>query len=398
MCAGGLDGMKRHWDPLVSMLDGDTSDAAKVAATRIMMGIFTLATGRSSRVRKPNCVMTDATESNMGETKVNEIDPDANKDLPHENKLLNWGLTSRIHHSLLKHLPQLIHALLRGNDNRIESGATQYFKRGGSSNGISGVVHPGRCCIVPFTSWRLHVCILLAELLTHNEPEEKSELQNLNGNEEAEAFSLMAMNAVMELTLPPALQTNNDDQVSESTVLNPWPFLCDWVFDYPENTLYHFQFIRLFKAICMEHHEASLRLVLQKLKFVSRAVKTCSGAYANRGVLLVCLNVLRLRSHSLAPSAFLCQFLKSHDAWKGFQDELLRMTLEQERHSHPVPSKESYFGESINIDLGSSYAVQLGFDGIETYRADSATVQQQPLIAEAADSKKKKKKKKGKRN
>eukprot|EP00547_Thalassionema_nitzschioides_P012176 CAMPEP_0194260744 /NCGR_PEP_ID=MMETSP0158-20130606/45668_1 /TAXON_ID=33649 /ORGANISM="Thalassionema nitzschioides, Strain L26-B" /LENGTH=390 /DNA_ID=CAMNT_0039000845 /DNA_START=1225 /DNA_END=2397 /DNA_ORIENTATION=- len=389
--------MKRHWDPLVSMLDGDTSDAAKVAATRIMMGIFTLATGRSSRVRKPNCVMTDATESNMGETKVNEIDPDANKDLPHENKLLNWGLTSRIHHSLLKHLPQLIHALLRGNDNRIESGATQYFKRGGSSNGISGVVHPGRCCIVPFTSWRLHVCILLAELLTHNEPEEKSELQNLNGNEEAEAFSLMAMNAVMELTLPPALQTNNDDQVSESTVLNPWPFLCDWVFDYPENTLYHFQFIRLFKAICMEHHEASLRLVLQKLKFVSRAVKTCSGAYANRGVLLVCLNVLRLRSHSLAPSAFLCQFLKSHDAWKGFQDELLRMTLEQERHSHPVPSKESYFGESINIDLGSSYAVQLGFDGIETYRADSATVQQQPLIAEAADSKKKKKKKRKKK-
>lgn len=395
-------GQQEWWDPLVAMLDGDTSDAAKVAATRIMMGIFTLATGRSSRIRKLNSVMTDATESSLGETKVNEIDLNADKDLPHENKLLDWGLTSRIHHSLLKHLPQLIHALLRGINNGVESGATQYFGRGGFSNDIPGVVHPGRCCIVPFTSWRLHVCILLAELFTHNEPEEKGGCQHANCDEEAQAFGPMAMNAVMGLTLPPALHTNNDDQFSESTVFNPWPFLCDWVFEYPENTLYHFQFIRLFKAICMEHHEGSLRLVLQKLKFVSRAVKTCSSVLlcANRGALLVCLNVLRLRSHSLAPSAFLCQFLKSHDAWKGFQEELLRMTLEQERRGHPVPSKESCFGEPISVDLGSTYAVQLGFDGMETYHADIATGQQKPSVEEGTDinnSKKKKKKKRKKK-
>jgi hypothetical protein len=39
-------GKPEWWDPLVATLDGESSDAVKVAATRIMMGIFTLATGR----------------------------------------------------------------------------------------------------------------------------------------------------------------------------------------------------------------------------------------------------------------------------------------------------------------------------------------------------------------
>lgn len=76
------------------------------------------------------------------------------------------------------------------------------------------------------------------------------------------------------------------------------------------------------------------------------------------------------------------------------------MTLEQERRGHPVPSKESCFGEPISVDLGSTYAVQLGFDGMETYHADIATGQQKPSVEEGTDinnSKKKKKKKRKKK-
>ena len=108
----------------------------------------------------------------------------------------------------------------------------------------------------------------------------------------------------------------------DTSVFNPWPTLCDWVFQYPENNLYHVQFLRMFQAISLEHHEATLRLVLQKAKFVSRAVRTCKAGGPLRGILLTCLNCLRLRSQSLPPRAFLRQFLESHDAWKDFQGAL----------------------------------------------------------------------------
>lgn len=80
----------------------------------------------------------------------------------------------------------------------------------------------------------------------------------------------------------------------------------------------------MFQAICLEHHEETLRLVLQKAKFVSRAIRSCKAGGSLQGILLICLNTLRLRSQSLPPSAFLRQFLESHDAWKGFQDELTK--------------------------------------------------------------------------
>ena len=317
-------GKSEWWDPLVTKLDGETSDAVKVAATRIIMGIFTLATGRSSRIRKLNAPMTDATENGLGENDTSDIDEEASKNLPHDNKLLDWGLTSKIHLSLLSHLPQLIHALLR-NLYLSEAGATQYFQPGTTVEDFPGVPHPGRCRIIPFTSWRLHVVTLLAELLSYNGiSEEDEEEDHADGKEaEAEVLRLKGMNAVMSLPLSPPLNPDGTEFPPDQA-FNPWPVLCDLVFEYPENALYHFQFIRLFKAICLEHHEPSLRLVLQKVKFVSRAIKGCTDEITSRrGVLLVCLNVLRLRSQSLSPSTFLRQFLESHDLWKGFKDELI---------------------------------------------------------------------------
>ena len=283
-------GKSEWWDPLVSKLDGEASDAVKVAATRIIVGIFTLATGRSSRIRKLNAPMTDATENELAENDMSDIVEEVSKNLPHDNKLLDWGLTSKIHLSLLSHLPQLVHALLR-NLYLSEEGATRYFPPGASVDDIPGVPHPGRCRIVPFTSWRLHVVTLLAELLSYNGISEEDEENNRTDGKEAEVLRLKGMNAVMSLPLPPPLHPHGTELPTDQA-LNPWPVLCDLVFEYPENGLYHFQFIRLFKAICLEHHEPSLRLVLQKVKFVSRAIKGCSDDITSRrGVLLVCLNV-----------------------------------------------------------------------------------------------------------
>lgn len=61
------------------------------------------------------------------------------------------------------------------------------------------------------------------------------------------------------------------------------------------------------------------------------------------------------------------------------------MTINQERPSRPVPGKESIFFKQIGIDLGSRFAAQLGFDGVEAHIED-------PNAVEATATKKKKKK------
>ena len=324
-------GKPEWWDPLVAKVSPQSSEATKVAATRVMMGIFTLATGRSSRIRKTNTPIVDASEANLGgddQVKANEQQPQQQQQQQqHKNKLREWGLTSKIHASLIAHLPQLAQALQAGRRAKTESSscATTYLERGTNHDNndtvaAMGVPHPGRCRIVPFTSWRLHVIALFTEIVTWKEPD-----QGNHNDKDDKNVSLRhkAMSAVMELALPPEMRKNKDGvDNDDDAIMNPWPALCDWVFEYPENSLYHYQFIRLLQAICMEHHEQSLRVVLQKAKFVSRAVKSCQQTGPLRGVLLTCLNILRLRSVTLAPRAFLRQFLESHDAWKAFQETL----------------------------------------------------------------------------
>lgn len=66
------------------------------------------------------------------------------------------------------------------------------------------------------------------------------------------------------------------------------------------------------------------------------------------------------------------------------------MTINQERLFFPIPRKELHFSKPIEIDIGSRYAAQLGFGGIEVYH-------EEPLAADAALKKKKKKRKKKKK-
>lgn len=303
-------GTPEWWAPLVEKLGPQSSSTTRVAATRAMMGILTLATGKSSRLRKSNAPLRDASEAKFDDNIAKTTD-DA-REL--KNLIREWRLTELIHQSLVSHLPQLVQATLH-NDNGIdqqENPATIYFEREEDPAEIAGVPHPGRYRVIPFTSWRLHMVALLTEILTWQDDEIESD---------GPLPRVKAMSAIMELPLPLSLLPDGAEQAHDE-IINPWPKLCDWVFDYPENSLYHFQFVRLFQAVCLEHHEQTLRLVLQKVKFVSRAIKACKQRTPLRGVLITCLNSLRLRSLSLPRSAFLRQFLESHDAWKAFKDDL----------------------------------------------------------------------------
>ena len=48
-----------------------------------------------------------------------------------------------------------------------------------------------------------------------------------------------------------------------------------------------------------------------------------------------------------------------------------RLTLEQRTPSHPIPSKESSFGEAVDIELGGPYATELGLGGFEPYNDEA---------------------------
>jgi hypothetical protein len=306
-------GKTEWWDPLFAKLQNSNA-TTKVTVTRAMMGIFTLATGSSTRIRRIDAPMTDATE-NFYDGVIKQVKP-VNEAHEHKNKLLEWGLTAKIHQALIAHIRQICHIITMKDGD--EEGTTTYWNRGDDKENIPGVPHPGRCRIVPFSTWRLHMIALLAEIVTYN----GDELQT--GHAASESFRHAAMTAIMHRPLPATLLPEGPSTtIIDDSSINPWPSLCDWVFDYPENNLYHFQFIRLFRAVVIEHHEPTLRLVLQKTKFVSRGVRTCKVGGPIRGVLLECLNMLRLRSQSLPPSAFLRQFLYSHDGWKAFQEPLI---------------------------------------------------------------------------
>ena len=71
-----------------------------------------------------------------------------------------------------------------------------------------------------------------------------------------------------------------------------------------------------------------------------------------------------MRSQSLPPNAFLTQYLGSHDLWKGDVQELIEITIQQERPIRPDPFKTGIKDFDDNIDLGSSFATKLGFAGI----------------------------------
>jgi len=383
-------GKDEWWDPVFAQLN-HSNETTKVAATRAMMGIITLATGSSSRIRKVDAPMTDATE-NFDGSKQNDTGKEIHE---HKNKLLEWGLTAKIHRSLIGHIPQLCRILLwkEGAD----QGATTYWNRGddqgknGSNdqkNGL-GIPHPGRCRIVPFSTWRLHLVTLLAEIVTYNDDTPK-----VNATRDPESLRHTAMSAVMKLPLSASLLPEGEEPKNDD-VCNPWPSLCDWVFDYPENNLFHFQFIRLFRAIVLEHHEPTLRLVLQKAKFVSRSVRACKEGGPLRGVLIQCLNLLRLRSQSLPASAFLRQFLFSHDGWKAYQDSLLQITMTQRFGGKPVPGQEVMCIKNMSIDLGSKFSDELGFEGFESF-VDEVPPAEASAAAGANKKKKKNRKKKNK--
>ena len=382
------------------------------AVAGALLGLFELATGKARRqVEESAPAMTNLQDEGVECKAADEVSK--SKSGIDDNKMVKSGITDKMHSAICKEMNTLVAVM----DIYVDKNKREVANS--TDPASTTVKHPGRYIIEkPFTCIRLKLLTLFTDLVSyesHCPPTTSSKTSSSkfkNNNEETYTCAKQALELIMELPLPCTIEA--EDSVELEEVYNPLPGICDLIFEYPENNMLQVQFYRLIHALCVTNHEQTLKLVVQKCKFLSKAIKTCSAKVApcsTRGVLLRCLNALRLHSQSISPHSFLRHYLESHDGWKDFQDELTRMTLEQQQRGGgiAVPISQGEQGvimpqSEIDINLGSAFAAELGFaSDIESYLESADDSISEVISSEAnggasSPSKKKKKKSKKKKN
>jgi len=343
------------WSSLLNTLCRPTcTSQQRLAISRTCMQSFSLATGNSSRICKSHAPATDATEQTSDKV-VEE------KEEKIVNRLIEWGLTDKIYRALVTQLPLLVKALYLPHHNILNYQAT--FSSSEDTNlDVPIICHPGRYSTVPLGSWRLQLLALLKEIVAY------SGSKNRETNSTTDDSSSQAIESLMELPLPAEfLKTKKAEEekviedVTATVVYNPWPVLCSYIWAYPNNDFYGIIFFEMLRSVVLKHHEPTLRVVLQKSKFLTKAIKSVINREEQcSSVLLDCLNLLRLRALSLSPSSFLPQYLNSHDGWKEHVEQVVQMTITQQ-----TPIKNE--GNAVDIGLGSPYARHLGIANIKEY-------------------------------
>jgi hypothetical protein len=307
------------WSSLLDTLCRSTcTPQQRLAISRTCMQAFALATGNSSRICKSHAPATDATEQ-TSEKVVEE------KEEKITNRLIEWGLTDKIYVALVTQLPLLIKALDLPNHNILNYQAT-FSKTEDTNLDVRMIRHPGRYSTVPLGSWRLQLLALLKEMIVFRGIITGDTDSTENGS------SSQAIESLMELPLPPEFikakkreeEKENEDDTSV-IIYNPWPALCSYIWAYPNTDFYGIIFFEMLRSVVLKHHEPTLRIILQKSKFLTKATKSVTNRQEQcSSVLLDCLNLLRLRAQSLSPSSFLPQYLNSHDGWKEHVEQVVQ--------------------------------------------------------------------------
>jgi len=373
-----------------------------LSASRALLGLFDLATGRSKSHSAPPAL--DAADVDEGTSEAARAVEETAEVI---NKIKKSGLTALMH----RRLTGSVDVLVRGIDvyALADGGSIDTRSDGDGNNGDDNgdaVRHPGHYAIKrPFTSRRLHLISLLADIVDFDNDASNGGDSAGEGKEEEQVHdrsaAKAAIDAICALPLPPSCGgkvDKNDDGATDDVVYNPFPGFVDLLFAYPENNLYQIQFYRLLHSLCMTNHEDGLKVLVQKTKLIGRAIKAIESDAAvssTKGILLRCLNALRLHSQSLSAHSFLRHYLDSHDGWKSYQVTLRKTTMEQQRLGGGIPlptatggpmagmgmaglvdainsnpllasDDETNGGGIIDVDLGSAFANDLGFDSTIT--------------------------------
>jgi hypothetical protein len=197
-------------DLLKHIQRGNMDQYQKESIARTLHSCFALATGNSSRIVNSHAPATDATEQ-TSEKIVEE------KEEKITNRLVEWGLTDKMHSALIEDLPVLLITLDLPHSDILNFQATSTSPDSVETNEKPpSVKHPGRYRTVPIGSWRLQLLALLKEIICYQSKKDGSN---------------NALDTIMELPLAPELQKaknnkkSNDEETQECEVPlhNPWP-------------------------------------------------------------------------------------------------------------------------------------------------------------------------------
>jgi len=342
-----------------------------------LLGVFELATGKKKQQVQPqdppHVLGKEEDGAGSGSVECKMTDHDRLLCGMVDNLMIKEGITDKLHAAMCQEMKSLVNVMdvyLQGHlamkkDQGDGHPDPSENRQDNYSSTRDAVTHPGGNVIYkPFTSTRLELLTLFTNLVSYK----CYAVSKCEHNSTIEA-----LDALMELPLPfePLGETEIDCANQPGVVYNPWPGICDLLFNYPENNMFHVQFYRLIHTLCITNHEPTLKLVVQKCKLLSRALKVCCSQdrpCSTRGILLQCLNALRLHSESLSPNSFLRHYLESHDGWKAMKDEIKRMTMEQEQRGGGI-AVPNVMGDTsvatsvsdVDIGLGSPLAISLGF-------------------------------------
>lgn len=304
------------------------STAQGIASSRALMRTFTLATGRK---RKKTPTNGAAGDNNNGVGGGN-------------NRLTKWGVTRSMYDSLANNVGVLSEGIMA---------SVSSFDNGGEEGSIPR-----------FSSRRYCLVTVLADML------------DFRGSVDE-----LRTDALLE-RICAENRENGDDRRSKKDApdtSNLFLYLTSLLFIHKENTLFHFQYYRIFFSLLRSNHEPSLRLLIQKSKFVSRSISLYTTKEDNavvkksskaslRGIVLKCLNALRLQCQCLDTKSYLPHYLDSHGMWKEFQQQLLGDTSREQLpglglNVPSLPARDT----ANELDVGGSYANSLGFAGAQKY-------------------------------
>ena len=222
------------------------------------------------------------------------------------------------------------------------------------------------------------------------------------GHVTSKPFSEMRLNLVriiFGMIKPSSASPSDDLGICESVPVQVWHRLSQWLVEYPHTNMYHNIFVDLFSVVLASNCEPALRAIMKRPKkkkkkkkkkkhnamgFLSRIIRHYNTAGANssvRGHILKCLNMVRLKVQSVDPNSFLAVYVRDLQDWREFLPTLIEQTLLQQRkyssripkpatsmfHLSPNNDADLSVVQEENIDLGSTYADQLGLGNLRPW-------------------------------
>ena len=213
-------------------------------------------------------------------------------------------------------------------------------------------------------------------------------------------FSLMRLNLVRLLFSMIKADIAAGGSLLERVPVKLWQRLSSWLVEYPHTNMYHNLFVNLFSLVLASDCEPALRAIIKRPKkkkkkkkgavgFLSRIIRcyqTSSSNCSVRGHILKCLNLVRLKVLSLAPTSFLSVYVRDLQDWREFLPTLLARTkLEHGKSEFSVPKPQHMMltmcknpgdgsggdeADGENIGLNSSLADSLGLGHLKPWRGD----------------------------